>query len=78
MEVCECNFLVIQIKVFNSLKADCSRSYLLALPPVAEPLPHLAALLTACSTHAAVSCTLHSTSSTAASSRRQYPAPCDG
>jgi hypothetical protein len=56
--------------VFNSLKADCEQSYLLATPPVAEPLPRLAALLTACSTHVSASCTLHSTSSTAASSRR--------
>jgi hypothetical protein len=56
--------------VFNSLKADCSRSYLLATPLVAEPLSRLAALLTVCSTRVYASCTLHSTTSTAASSRR--------
>jgi hypothetical protein len=55
--------------VFNSSKDDCSRSYLHAMPPVAEPVPYVAALLIAYSTCASASCTLHSTSSIAASSR---------
>jgi hypothetical protein len=63
--------------VFNSPKVDCSRSYLLAMPPVAEPLLCLAALLAACSTHAYASCTLCSASSTVTSSWRQYPASYD-
>jgi hypothetical protein len=64
--------------VFNYPKIDCSRSYLLAMPPVPEPFPCLSALLTACSTRASTSYTLRSTSSTAASSRWQYPSPCVG
>jgi hypothetical protein len=60
--------------VFNSPKVDCSRSYLLAMPPVAEPLLRFAA----CSTHAYANCTLCSASSTVTSSRRQYPASYDG
>jgi hypothetical protein len=63
--------------VFNSLKADCSRLYLLATPPVAEQIPHLTALLAACSTLAPTSCTLRSPSTAAPSSRLQYLAPCD-
>jgi hypothetical protein len=64
--------------VLNSLKADCSRSNLLAMPPVAEPLPLLAALLAAYSTRVSTSCTLRYASSTIASSQWQYPATCDG
>jgi hypothetical protein len=48
------------------------------MPPVAEPLPRLAAMLAAYSTCAAASYTLYFASSTTASSRQQYPAPCDG
>jgi hypothetical protein len=46
--------------VFNSPKADCSRSYLLATPPVAEQMSCPAALLAACSTLAPVSYTFRS------------------
>jgi hypothetical protein len=63
--------------MFNSLKADCSRSYILATPPVAEQMPRLAALCAACSTLTPSSCTLHSLLD-ATSSRSQYLAPCDG
>jgi hypothetical protein len=64
--------------VFNSPKADYSRSILLATPHVAEPLSHLTALLIAYSTRSFASYTLRFASSTVASSQRQYPAPCDG
>jgi hypothetical protein len=62
--------------VFNSLKADCSSSYLLPTPPVVEQMPRPAALLTACSTLAPVSCTLNSSLATAPSSHSQYLVPC--
>jgi hypothetical protein len=74
----ECNLFSNKNIVFNYPKIDCSRSYLLATPPVPKAFPRLAAILTTCSTRASASCTLHSTSSTAASSQQQYPAPCDG
>jgi hypothetical protein len=64
--------------VFNYPKIDYSRSYLLATRPIPEPFPRLGTLVTACSTCAPASCTLHFASSTSASSRRQYPALCDG
>jgi hypothetical protein len=64
--------------VFNYPKTDCSQLYLLATPPIPEPFLLVTALLIACSTHASAIGTLHSASSTVASSRRQYPASCDG
>jgi hypothetical protein len=48
------------------------------MPPIAEQMPHLVALLIACSTLATASCTLCSPLSTAPSSRSQYLALCDG
>jgi hypothetical protein len=53
-------------------------SYLLAMSLVAEQMPHLTALLAACSTLALASYTFHSPLATATSSRSQYLAPCDG
>jgi hypothetical protein len=64
--------------VFNSLKADWSRSYLLATPLVAEQMSRLTALRAACSTLASTSYTLHSLLAVAPSSCSQYLAPCDG
>jgi hypothetical protein len=64
--------------MFNSPKAYCSQSYLLAMPYVAEQMPHLAALLAAYSTLALASCTLHSPLAATPSSRSQYLSLCDG
>jgi hypothetical protein len=64
-------------KVFNYPKVDCSRSYLLAMPPVAEKMLCPAALLTSCSTLAPTSCALRSSLAAAPSSHSQYLAPYD-
>jgi hypothetical protein len=64
-------------KVLNYPKTNYSQLYLLASPPVPELFFLVAALLAAYSTHASTIGTPHSISSTAASSRRQYLAPCD-
>jgi hypothetical protein len=64
--------------VFNYLKTNYSQLYLLASPPVPELFPLVTTLLAAYSTHASAIGTPHCVSSTAASSRRQYLAMCDG
>jgi hypothetical protein len=62
--------------VFNSLKADCSPSYLLATPPAVEQMPRLAALRVAYSSLATASCTLYSPFTDAPFSCSQYLARC--
>jgi hypothetical protein len=48
------------------------------MAPIAEQMPHLAAVLAACSTLAPTSCTLHSPLAAAPSSCLQYLATYDG
>jgi hypothetical protein len=59
------------------MKADCSRSYLFAMPHVAKQMPHLIALHAACNTLAHVSYTLCSPLAAALTYRSQYLTPCD-
>jgi hypothetical protein len=46
--------------------------------PIANEMPRLTTLLTAYSTLAPASCTIHSPLAAAPSPRSQYLAPCDG